>query len=174
MTYTPITIGEIATGQPVQSSTLNTIKENFESFNDRITAIEGGSSAVYPPLIFRVNGDYGDAIDFEVATQGVGLLKTTLNFGITIIGVRILIDVAGTSGTTEIDLKFKRGVSSYASIFNTRPSVVHSAGNDNISSNAAINPSANQLEAGDILRLDLLDAQVAAKNFIVRVDYIKS
>lgn len=174
MAYNPIPSGEITTGQPVQSKTLNTIKENFESLNDRVGTLEGGGSTVYPPIIFRVNGDYGDAIDFDVVTQGLGILKTTLNFSIVITGVRILIDKAGSSGITELDLKYKRGVSSYTSIFNTLPSVSYTAGDDSISSNAVINPSGNTLEAGDILRLDLTQVQNMAKNFIVRIDYIKN
>lgn len=172
MTYIPLTTAEIATGQPVSNETATKIKDNFASLDSRTTTLEGGGSTVYPPIIFRVNGPYGESGD--LAIPATNLLKTTLNFNLTVTGVRILIDEAGISGTTEIDLKYKRGVGAYTSIFTTKPSLAYSAGNDSTSTNAVLNPAQVNLQAGDILALTITDAQKRAKNFIVRIDYTKT
>lgn len=172
MAYVAITAGEITTGEPVKSSTQTKIKENFENLDSRVTSLEGGSNTVYPPIILGVNGAYGEA--GELTVPFTGFLKTTMNFDITITGVRILIGTAGVSGTTEIDLKYKRGVGSYTSIFTTKPSVSYSDGNDAISSNAVLNLSEVNLQAGDILRLDITSAQARAVGMTIRIDYSKT
>lgn len=168
-----ITEAEIATGEPVQSKTLTKVRENFDEVDNRVTNLEGGGNTVYPPIILSVNGTYGEPGDFDVALHGTGVLKTTLNFPIIITGVRLLIDKAGVSGTTEIDLKYKRGIGAYQSIFTTRPSVGYGEGDDSISTNAEVNSSYSTLQAGDILRLDVTAVQKRAVTLTVRIDYVK-
>jgi len=168
-----INTAEFEVGESVKNETMNKIKQNFESLDSRVSTLEGGGSTIYPPIILSVNGSYGEPGDFDVALHGTGVLKTTLNFPIIITGVRLLIDKAGISGTTEIDLKYKRGAGAYQSIFETRPSVGFVDGDDSISTNGLINLAYNTLLAGDILRLDIQSTQLRAKNFIVRIDYVK-
>lgn len=172
MPFTEITTAEITTGEPVSNNTQTKIKENFDNLDGRVTALEGGSSTVYPPLIMRVGGYYGEA--GELTIPALGATKTTMNFNLTITGARLLIDEAGVSGTTEVDLKYKRAAGAYTSIFSTKPSVGYASGNDSISSNTVLNPSEVNLQAGDILRLDIIDAQKRAKGLTVRIDYSKT
>ncbi len=172
MSFTPITTAEITTGESVKNSTQVKIKENFENLDSRITSLEGGSSTVYPPIILEVTGAYGEPGDLTLPMDG--FLKTTLNFNLTVTGVRILVDVAGVSGTSEIDLKYKRAAGAYTSIFTTKPSVGYASGNDSTSTNAVLNPSQVNLQAGDILRLDISQAQFRASGLIVRIDYNKT
>lgn len=167
MAYVPITTAEITTGEPVANTTQTKIKDNFIAHETRIASLEGGSSSVYPPVIFRVNGVYADVI-------ATGLLKTTINFNLTVTGVRLLIDQAGTVGTTTIDIRYKRGAGAYTSVLSTKPSVLFSAGSDSISTNAVLDPTQVNLLAGDIIALDITSAQTAAKNFIVRLDFSKT
>lgn len=167
--FVPITTQEIAVGEPVSNATQTKIKENFDNLDGRVTSLEGGSSTTYPPIILRVNGNAA-----KLATPYIGFIKTTFNFNLTITGVRILTDIAGTSGSTEIDLKFKRASNPYTSIFSTLPLISYSAGNDAVSTNAVLNPSYVNLETGDILRLDITGVQNSGKNFIVRIDYVKT
>ncbi len=169
MTFIPITTGEIAVGEPLTNSTATKIKDNFDNLDERITDVETGSSTVYGPIVLNVNGEYS-----TLTTPYTNLLKTTINFNITVTGVRLIIDDAGTSGTTEIDIKFKRGSGSYTSILSTKPSVAYSAGDDSTSTNAVLNPGEVDLQAGDIIRLDLTSSQSRASSFIVRIDYIKA
>lgn len=171
MAFTPISTSEIATGQPVSNETATKIKGNFDSLDSRMTSLEGGGSTVYPPIIMRVNGTYGESGDLVIPANGI--LKTTLNFNLLITGVRLIIDNAGISGTTEIDLKYKRGVGSYTSIFTTKPSVGFGSGDDATSTNAILNLSQVNLQAGDILRMDITSVQARAVGMMVRIDYIK-
>ena len=168
MSYTIITDTEITTGEPVASSTQQKIKGNFENHEERIVAVENGGTTVYAPIIMRVNGLY--------STEWVldNILKTTSNFNFAITGIRLFIDKAGTSGTTEVSVKWKRGVGAWTSVCTTNPSVASSAGDDVLSSNAVLNSSNVNIQAGDIIRLDLVSAQINARNFFVRIDFNKT
>lgn len=172
MAFTPITEAEIKTGEPVSAETQAKIKENFDSLDQRMTTLEGGGSTVYPPIIMRVNGPYGEPGDLQIPADGI--LKTTPNFNLTVTGARLLIDKAGVSGTTEIDIKYKRGGGAWTSIFTAKPSVASVAGDDATSTNAELNPSHVNLQAGDLIRLDIVSAQKRAVGMLVRLDYIKT
>lgn len=169
MAFTSLTTQEISTGEPVTNSTMTKVKDNFDNLNTRTTSLEGGSNTIYPPILMRVNGNAA-----KLSLPYTGFLKTTMNFNITITGVRIITDIAGSSGSTEIDLKFKRGANPYTSIFTSLPTVSHSVGNDAASVNGVLNPTYVDLQTGDILRLDITGVQTAGKNFIVRIDYVKT
>jgi hypothetical protein len=164
MAFDPIDTSEITAGEPVSTLTQTKIKDNFDDHEERLQTAEG-SVAVYPPIIFRVNGRYGLAGEIE------GLLKTTANFSLTITGVRILIDVAGSAGTTEIDLLRKRGGDPFESILSSRPQIDYTEGDDALSDNAVLDLTKVDILAGDILRLDLTSVQTDGKGFLVRVDY---
>lgn len=169
MSFTAITTQEIAVGEPVSNATQTKIKENFDNHESRLLTVEGGGNTVYPPIIFRCNGNPA-----LLAIPYTGFLKTTCNFNLTITGVRLIIDTAGSAGSTEIDIKFKRGSDPYTSIFSTLPSLSYTTGADATSSNGVLNPTYTSLETGDIIRLDITSAQTASKNFIVRVDFTKT
>lgn len=168
MAFTSINSTEIDTGKPVSNSTQSKIKNNFENLNSRVTSLEGGSSTVYPPLILNMNGDYTSM------TGAKGVLTTTLNFNLTVTGVRLLIDKAGSSGTTQIDIEYKRGAGSWTSILSTKPSLSYTDGDDSISSDGVLNSGEVDLEAGDKIRLNISSAQAHASGFIARIDYSKT
>ncbi len=110
----------------------------------------------------------------KLTTPYTGFIKTTCNFNLTVTGVRIITDVAGSSGSTEIDIKFSRAGGAYTSIFSTKPLISYTAGNDAASTNAVLNATYVDLQTGDIIRLDITGVQTAGKNFIVRIDYVKT
>lgn len=168
MAFTTLNTSEIESGKPVASSMLSKVKDNFDDHETRISAIEASSADDYPPLILGVGGPYyvGGAVN--------GVLKTTVNFPITITGVRLLIDVAGSSGTTEVDVKFSRSGGAYTSILTTKPSVGYASGNDAISSNGVVNATYKDLIAGDIIRLDLTSVQTGGRGFVVRIDFVRT
>lgn len=172
MAFIPITTEEITTGEPVSSSTQTKIKNNFDNIDNRITSLEGGGNTIYPPLIMRVNGTYGEPGDLQIPANNI--LATTLNFNISITGVRIIIDKAGVSGQTEIDIKYKRGPGTFTSIFSTKPSISYSEGDYATSTNAVLNPSEVNLAAGDILALSITEAQMRAIGMTIRIDYSKT
>lgn len=167
MAYTAVTTNEIATGKPTTNDTFTKIKDNFDNHETRIEDLEGGSSISYPPIILRVNGYYG------MPGAKTGILKTVANFNLTVTGVRIYIDTAGSAGTTTCDIKVSHSGGAYTSILTTLPSVVYSAGNDGVSTNAVLDAAHVAISAGDIIRLDTTTVQTNGYSFMVRIDYTK-
>lgn len=169
MAFIPITLNEIAVGEPISNSTLTVVRENFDNHESRILGVETGAGTVYPPIILRVNGFYSTLGIYSRA------VTTTCNFNLTITGIRLIIDVAGSSGTTEVDVLYKRGGGSWTSVLTTKPSVVYSAGDNAVSSNAVLNLGQVDLQAGDLIRLDITSTQAGAANgFSTRIDFNKA
>jgi hypothetical protein len=168
MSFTAVTTTEISAGKPTTTTTFTKIKDNFDNHEQRIGALETGGTTTYPPIILRVNGCY--------ATQGVlaNILKTVCNFDLTITGVRLYIESAGTTGTTEVDLKVSHSGGAYTSIFTTKPSVSYTVGNDGVSTNAVLDPTKVNILSGDLIRLDTTSVQVNGFGFMVRIDYVKT
>lgn len=165
MAYVAVTTAEITTGEPTASTLLSKVKDNFSDHEVRLQDLEGGVTSSPPAIILRVNG-YA-----MTSTTFTGIVKTAINFNLKITGVRLYIDQAGSSGTTQVDVLYKRAAGSFTSILTTKPSVAYTAGNDAVSTNAVINTSQDDLEAGDIIRLDIDSLQVGGINFFVRLDY---
>jgi len=169
MAFVPLTSGEIASGQPVLNNTATKIKDNFDNLDGRLTDVETGASTVYPPIILKVGGFY--------STLGVyqNAVLTTCNFNLTITGVRLLIEECGSSGTTEIDILYKRGAGAWTSVLTTKPSVTSASGNYALSTNAVLDLDEVSLEAGDLIRLDITSTQAGnAKGFLARIDFNKN
>lgn len=165
MSFTEVTEEEIEVGEPVKNSTLDKLRLNFDDHEARLLAVEG-SAVIFVPIIMRVNGAYS-WLDVPLN----GLLKTTINFDINITGVRILIDTAGSAGNTEIDLKYSRAGGAFTSIFSTKPIISYTAGSNALSSPGTLDGTKGELQAGDILRLDLTAAQTDGIGFLVRIDW---
>lgn len=164
MSFVPLTETEVESGEPVKTTTMNKIKENFDDHEARLQVAET-SSGVFPPIILRVNGRYsqlGAADD---------ILRTTINFDINITGVRILIDKAGSAGDTEIDIKYKRGDGPWTSIFSVPPVANYADGDDFLSDSGTLDGTQGELKAGDIIRLDQLSVQTDGVGYLVRIDW---
>lgn len=170
MAFTSLTTGEIAVGQPVSNETMDLIRTNLDDLDSRVQSLD--LSSVQPPIILAVNGIYTNFV-------GNGILKTTLSYNIRVTGVFLLIDNAGSASTTEIDIKYSRSGGAYTSILSTLPAITYQGGNDSISSTGAystgavVNPTYRDLQAGDIIRLDITSVQTGGRNFMVRIDYNK-
>lgn len=161
MSFVVINTSEIASGEPVTATTLGKIKDNFDDHEERIEDLELATSTTIP-INWRVNGYYCAVTD---------VLKVTANGAMTITGIRILSDIAGSAGTLEIDVLKKRGGGAFTSVLSTLPSLGFATGNDALSSNGAVDVTQAGLIAGDILRLDITSIQTDGRGFTVRVDY---
>ena len=166
MAFTTITTAEIAVGEPTKNTTWTKVKDNFDDLDSRVDALSLDSAQA--PIIMRVNGNSG-----LLTLPYTGFLKTTISFDLTITNIYLYIDQAGGSGTTEVDILFKRGAGAWTSVLTTKPSVAYTAGNDAISSNAVLNGSYTSLLAGDLIRMDITSSQVSCRNFYVRIDFTK-
>lgn len=165
MAFNPISSGEISTGKPVSATTQTKIKGNFDDHETRLQSLEGGATTTYTPLILEVCGPYADRAGKK------GVVKTTTNFPIAITGVRLIIDKAGLSGITTVDVEYKRGAGAWTSIFTTKPTANASAGNDYTSAPAVLDPTKSGLLAGDLIRLNIDSAQAGGVGFFIRLDF---
>lgn len=127
------------------------------------------NKVVYPCIVLSVNGKASDLLPKD----RINCLKTIIAFDLKVTGVFLLIDRAGISGTTEIDLKINAPDRPWVSILKTKPSVDFSAGDDATSTNAVLDPRFAQLMAGDTLSVDVKNTQLNGKSFMIRIDYEK-
>jgi hypothetical protein len=148
--FLTIPASTIESGDPVTQELFGSVKDNFDDHETRILSLEGGGNVSYVPGHWNVQGNY--SVISPVDSLGV----VRIPFNITVLGGRILILVAGGSGDTEIDFKYKRGAGAWTSIFSSLPTVNFSAGNYAIGSGVLDETS---LLIGDLLRMDITAAQ---------------
>lgn len=167
MAYIEIDAAEVATGEGVSSTVGTKIRDNFIDHEDRIDNLEG-TNLNYRPIEFVVTGDYlvADAVLYDRIT-----------FDVDITANHLIIPIAGTSGTTEIDIEYKRGVGAWTSIFSTKPAVIYTAGDLGLSSEEGTGEtkgvvSTVSLLAGDYLRLNIDSRQTGSLSpgFIVQLE----
>jgi len=151
MAFDPIDILEIESGDAVTQDLWNTVRLNFDDHESRITSLEGGSAVAYVPIFFPVEGPYAG----QAPLDQLGFWRVPFN--ITVLAGRLWVLKAGSGGTTEIDLLFKRGAAAFTSIFSSKPGIIFSAGDLQVSSNGVL--STSSLLAGDFVRMDLTAAQ---------------
>jgi hypothetical protein len=166
MSFTALNSSEIAASKPTKQELFQKIKDNFDDHESRITTVEGATQS-FRPLEYAVFGDY-----WRFGGSQTEIMLDRMNLNITLTAARLLIKSAGTSGTTEVDVLYKRGVGAWTSIFSTKPSVVYSAGNYAISTNAILSTTA--LLAGDLLRIDITSVQSQTNGFILQLEYEKT
>lgn len=163
MAYTAINSSEIATGEPVKAEVQTKIKDNFDDHESRIGTLESAINS-FRPLEFVVKGMYS-----KFGSGQTDVLFDRINFNLTLLAARLVIDKAGTAGTTEVDVYYKRGVGAWTSIFSTKPSVAFGAGDKGISTNAVLSTTA--LQAGDLLRMDITSTQTLGNGFTLFLEY---
>jgi hypothetical protein len=112
-------------------------------------------------LNYAVSGPY-----YQQALPKTGMSYQRLDFPVTLTSVYLFVVNAGSSGTLEVDVQYKRGGGAFTSIFGTKPSVAFGAGDYAVSSNAVLTTTA--LLTNDILRLDITGAQIGNTGFEVR------
>lgn len=152
MAFTTLPTSIIEAGDPVKQELFTTyVKDNLDDHEARLVAVEGGSAVSYPAFDWNVSGYYGQWVPFN----NIGIIR--IPFGLTILAVRLLIHTAGSSGSTEIDVKYKRAAGSWTTVFSTKPSVTSASGDYAISTNAVL--SVEDLLAADLIRVDLTATQ---------------
>lgn len=168
MSFTTMPTSIIESGDPVIQELWDTyVKDNLDDHETRIVGLEGGSNVVYPPHFWNVTGPYEQAVPL----LNCGIIR--LNFALTVLAGRLIIGYAGTSGSTEIDILYKRGANPFVSIFSTKPSVAFGAGDYAISTNGIVTDP--NLVAGDILRMDITTTQAGGpRNLLGLLEYEKA
>ena len=153
MAFDPILNANIQPGEPVTGDLWSKTRLNLDDHEGRLLTLEGSLNA-FLTIKFTLNGPYGllgDKINYALIER--------IPFSLTVVAVRVWIEFAGSSGTTECDVLFKRGAAAYDSILTTNPSVASAAGNQVYSSNGVLDVTKKFLLAGDTLRADLISSQ---------------
>jgi len=164
MAFTTLTSGEIAAGEPVKQELFQKTKDNFDDHEARIASTEAAVGFV-EPITFGLLGPYP-----LKGNSQTGVLYYRLTNSITVLAIRLFIFQAGTAGTTQVDVLYKRGANPFVSLFSTLPSVGFAAGNFGLSTDGVL--STTSLLSGDILRLDLTSVQTGgAEGAEVIIEY---
>lgn len=150
MAYNTLQAAEIESGDPVTQELFTKVKDNFIDHEARLNGLEAGIQTFFP-IKFEIRG----AASLYVPITGQDYERIFAN--ITLTAARLLVPIAGTAGTWDLDVQMKRGAGAFSSIFSTRPSVAFGVGDFAVSSNAVLSTMA--LLVGDILRLDIQAAQ---------------
>ncbi len=162
MSFDAFTSGEIAAGQPVKQELWTKSKDNFDDLVARIVSLESSGLTAFP-IEFSLLGEHA----YIGAGTGYGYLRIAYN--LTLTSAKIYVPIAGTSGTLELDVQKKTGGGAFASIFATKPSVLYSAGDHAVSSNAVLGTTA--LLTGDLLRLDMTQVMTGCKESHLYLTY---
>lgn len=162
MAFTPLNSSMIAAGKPTRQELFTVTKDNFDDHETRITSLEG-SIGQSIPIDFSITGEVSQGYVMD------GLLHHRVHQNITVLGVRLVTMDAGSAGTIEIDVKYKRGANPFATILTSNITQVFSAGDYAVSSGVIAVPS---LLLGDILRLDVVSVQTGAREVHVYIENV--
>lgn len=166
MAFSPLTNTQIATGQPVAADLWSKTQGNQDDHEVRILTLEGAIGA-FLPIQMDIYGRYSNIGD------DIGFAFTRITFNLTLNAGRVMALTAGSSGDTEIDIQFKRGVAAFSSVFTTLPKVNFAAGDLAIGTGVLDLTKVNLL-AGDILRLDLSSSQVDGDGLNAFLEFSKT
>lgn len=161
MAFVTINSADIVAGEPTKQELFSTIKDDLDDLDSRLTTVEG-STNLYRPIQFDVLGLYGDGIVQD------GLMFDLVRFDITILNVVLFIHDAGSSGSTTIDVEYKRGVGAFTSVL-TSPLSVAAASGDYATGTGTLGTTS--LLTGDILRLNVDAVQVLGQGFSVLIEF---
>lgn len=140
----------IEVGEPTRKELFQQLKDNLDDHESRLVIAE---NAVNTPqgIEFEIVGNY------HLVGPVAGVLYKKIPSNILVQDVKIHQFKGYNAGTTEIDLLYKRGADPFVSIFSIKPTVTSANGDFYTSSNGAV--SVTDLEADDILRLDITSVQ---------------
>lgn len=161
MAFITLTSADLVAGEPTKQEIFTGIKSNEDDLDSRLTAVEG-STNLYRPIEFSVLGLYGDNIVKD------GLMYDIVRFDITVLNVLLFIHDAGTSGSTTIDVEYKRGAGSFTSILSSPLSVASGSGDYAVGAGVL---STTSLLTNDILRLNVDAVQALGQGFSVLIEF---
>lgn len=160
MVFETITDGEIAVGEPTTRPLFQKVKNSLDDLDDRVSSTEVGASS-RPDIEFGIAGLLPEAY----AADGVMLTRVSLD--IALLACRVLVNVAGSSGTLTIDVEYKRGGGAWTSILSAPISVDSADGDLAIESGTLV---VTDLLTGDLLRLNVDGVQVDMSGFVVLIE----
>lgn len=161
MAFITLTSADLVAGEPTKQEIFTRIKDNLDDLDSRLTVAES-STNLYRPIAFDVIGLYGDNIVKD------GLMFEIVRFDITVLNVLLFIHDAGSTGSTTIDVEYKRGVGAFTSILSSPLSVAAGSGDYAVGTGTL---STTALLTGDILRLNVDAVQTLGLGFSVLIEF---
>ena len=164
MAFVSIPSDDIATGKPTKQELFQTIKDNFDDHESRLTTVEGSVGSFFP-IEFLVNG--------RITSRGTQseILTQRIPFNINILGARLQILDDITTGTLEVDLRTGATEPGATSIFSTRPSLSSTDSKYDVSTNQIL--STTTLNATELLILDttIVPTTMGERGYVVILEY---
>lgn len=162
MAFTPLDSNMIAAGKPTRQELFQATKDNFDDHETRITSLQG-SIGQSIPIDFAITGEVSQGYVMN------GLLHHRIHQNLTVLGVRLMTMSAGSAGTIEVDVKYKRGASPFTTLLTANITQGFAAGNYAVTSGVIGFPN---LLLGDILRLDVVSVQTGAREVHVYIENV--
>jgi hypothetical protein len=144
------TISTRSNGQVIDQTWFNVLKTALDTAWDDIAAIEAWSNTID----FVVKGRYNL---FTTPRDQLLVLRAPYNLRLT--AAKIVTVSVGASGTTTVSFQRKRGAGAWTDLCSTNPSVVYTAGALAVSTNGVIDTNYRDVDAGDLICLNLDGAQ---------------
>lgn len=160
MAYTALTTAEVASGKANSTSTWTKVKDNFTDHEARLLITEAALGAL-PPICFDVVGVLTPPVSLTQA------LTYRLDRNVTFTACRLFVPIAGSAGSVEIDVEYKRGGGSWTSILSTAVSQSYTAGDGATTSGTLTTQTMN---SGDLIRLNINSVQTAMEDFSVYIE----
>lgn len=165
MPYVPITLADIQAGKPVKEELFTTIRDNQEYFNSSIDALQ--QSASIDIFNIKFGGDIENYSEAEI-TERIPVYKAPIDG--TIVSFIITLLSASTSGNLEIEIdKSTDDGVNWTPLLNNPVTVTGNTVGSLSGLVDWVDPSSQEFEQGDLLRLRPTGVQVDQGEFHVAI-----
>jgi len=158
MAFEVIDPTEIEAGDPVKQELWSKTKNSLDDLNTRVSDVET-SSASNTPMGFIINSE-GFVAD--------NLAAFRVPFNITITGIRLDVNEAGTAGTTSIDVLSNQS-GTFATVLSGNITLAFGAGDLAGANEPGL--VVTDIDAGKFIRLDIDAIQTDANGYTVCISY---
>jgi hypothetical protein len=158
--FSSLSTAQVASGQAVSNPTMDTIRTDLDDLNSRLTTVEGAVGSL-PPIDFAVFGTLNPPMAIT------GLIYYRVTAAITLTAARAIAWKAGSAGTLDVDVQYKRGGGAWTSILSSSIQVGFGAGDLGMTTGTLVVTS---LLPGDFLRLNVNGVQTGMQDFSVELE----
>lgn len=160
MAYVPIDPNTIKVGDPIKKELLDLLKANFDDHEARLQILSGGSGKISifnEDIILGVGGELTAVLFYEVIQSCVVVEGA----------IQLFEKAPATTGNLTVDVKKNTTTNptGFNSIFTTPPTLNIATAADYQRAVGTINPAAQVLNVGDILRIDITSLPVGLRAF---------
>lgn len=163
MAFSAISSDWLDIGDPNKKELWDLVKSNLDDLDDRLSDVEAATTSE-SPIQFQVDGEYYRGVSSITGASPI----IRVPFNITLTSGRLQIIDDGSSGTLTTDVKYKRGAGAWTTIFSSIPSLAQGGGDYGTDTGTL---SVTDIDAGDILRLDITSVMVGNDQFNVYLEW---